>query len=212
MSNDTELNQTNDSSVENTEEVVMTPAQALESLKLRADRMGLKYHPSISFEKLSEKIAAALAEETKGDKDVDNGNVSAPQVAEVSAPKEETLNEKRSRLKKEAFALSRIRVTCMNPAKKEWEGELFTAGNSLVGSVTKFVPFNNDEGWHVPKIILNQIQNRQCQIFTTVRDSQGRSSRKGKMIKEFAVEILDPLTPEELAELARRQAATKAID
>lgn len=209
MSNDTELNQTNDSSVENTEEVVMTPAQALESLKLRADRMGLKYHPSISFEKLSEKIAAALADENKGDKDVDPV---APQPAPVQAPKEETANEKRARLKKEAFALVRIRVTCMNPAKREWEGELFTAGNSLVGSVTKYVPFNNDEGWHVPRIILNQIQNRQCQIFTTVRDSQGRSSRKGKMIKEFAVEILDPLTPEELAELARRQAATKAVD
>lgn len=87
MSNDTELNQTNDSSVENTEEVVMTPAQALESLKLRADRMGLKYHPSISFEKLSEKIAAALADENKGDKDVDPV---APQSAPVQAPKEET--------------------------------------------------------------------------------------------------------------------------
>lgn len=99
----------------------------------------------------------------------------------------------------------------MNPAKNEWEGEIFTAGNSVVGSYSKFVPFNTDEGWHVPRIILNQIQQRQCQIFQTVKDSRGNSTRKGKLIKEFAVEILDPLTPEELAELARRQAATRAV-
>jgi hypothetical protein len=30
--------------------------------------------------------------------------------------------------------------------------------------------------------------------------------RTGRQIKEFAIDILDPLSPKELAELARRQA------
>ena len=124
----------------------------------------------------------------------------------------ETEAQKRLRLQAEATKLVRIRVTCMNPAKKEWEGEIFTSGNANVGSISKYVPFNSDDGWHVPRILLNMIKERQCQIFVSKKDSRGNMTRTGKLIKEFAVEILDPLTTEELAELAARQAATKAID
>jgi hypothetical protein len=78
--------------------------------------------------------------------------------------------------------------------------------------VTKFVPFNVEEGWHVPRIIYTQLAERQCQIFTTTTDSRGNKTRKGKLIREFAIEVLPPLTPEELRELAQRQAMAKAID
>ena len=203
MSNDNDLNQDAETSVDDLPE--LSPAAALEALKTRADRMGVKYHPSISYDKLAEKVAAALQDSpAKEDKPA-----SRKAVAE---PEEESENSRRARLKRQAFELVRIRMTCMNPAKREWEGELFTAGNSVVGSVTKYVPFNNDEGWHVPRIILNQIQQRMCQIFVTVKDSRGNSARKGKLIKEFAVEVLPQLTKEELDELARRQAMSKAID
>lgn len=170
----------------------------LTALKARADLIGVKYHPSISLDKLREKVNAAM----EGDK----------AAAPAPVAEEETDGQRRSRKKREANELVRIRLTCMNPAKKEWEGEIFTAGNSLVGSFTKFVPFNNEEGWHVPRILLNQIQQRQCQIFVSVRDERGNQTRKGKLIKEFAVEVLPNLTAEELAELARRQAMAKSID
>lgn len=173
----------------------------LTTLKARADLLGVSYHPSIGLEKLREKINAAASDEA-----VKEPVQSAPQA------NEETLNQKRARLKKDALELVRIRVTCMNPAKAEWEGEIFTAGNSGVGSVTKFVPFNADAGWHVPRIIYQQLAERQCQIFTTVTDSRGNKSRKGKLIREFAIEVLPPLTKEELHELAQRQAMAKAID
>ena len=171
----------------------------LTTLKARADLMGLDYHPSIGLDKLRAKVLAAQT----------------PEVAEVLAPVKEaaeTENEMRLRKKREANELVRIRVTCMNPNKKEWDGEIFTAGNSLVGSFTKFVPFNSDEGWHVPRIILNQIQQRQAQIFITVRDARGNAKREGKLIKEFAVEIMPALTEEELKDLAIRQAMSKSID
>lgn len=118
----------------------------------------------------------------------------------------ETAGQKRKRLKAEAEKLVRIRVTCMNPAKKEWHGEIFTTGNSAVGTLRKFVPFNNDEGWHVPQMILNMIQERQCQVFVNKKTQNGVTVREGKLIKEFAVEIMPDLTPAELRELARRQA------
>lgn len=169
----------------------------LTALKARADLMNISYHPSIGLEKLREKVNAAVA----GDP--------APEKTTVVA--KESVEEERARLRKEANRLVRVRVTCMNPAKAEWEGEIFTCGNSVIGSLTKFVPFNVEDGWHVPTMILKQIQERQCQIFTTVRDNRGNSIRKGKLIKEFAVEIMPDLTPDELQELAQRQAMSKSV-
>ena len=49
-------------------------------------------------------------------------------------------------------------------------------------------------------------------MFYTATDARGNKVRKGKLIKEFAIEVLPPLTKEELEELARRQAMAKAID
>lgn len=183
-------------------DIETTTQTELEALKARADLLGVTYHPSIGVEKLREKIAAALADQP----------AKAPKTEAPVVAAEETENQKRARLKRNANELIRVRITCMNPTKKEWEGELFTAGNTVVGSFTKFVPFNVDEGWHVPRIILNQIQERQCQIFYTVTDNRGNKSRKGKLIKEFAVEIMPALTPEELKDLAQRQAMAKSID
>lgn len=173
----------------------------LATLKERADMLGVKYHPSISLEKLREKV---------------NANVIgvSPAVKEpVNTVTEESVVQRRIRKKKEANELVRIRITCMNPAKKEWDGEIITAGNALVGSFSKFIPFNDaDDGWHVPRIIYNQLVDRQCQVFTTVRDGRGNSSRKGKLIKEFAIEVLPNLTPAELTVLARKQSMAKAVD
>lgn len=176
----------------------------LTTLKGRADLLGIAYHPSIGVEKLRAKVEEAIS--SSGSKD----EPAATETKKVSGA--ETLSERRGRKRKEAAELIRIRVTCMNPNKNEWEGEIITAGNSVVGTFAKYVPFNIDEGWHVPRIIYNQLIQRQCQVFTSTRDARGNTVRSGKMIREFNVEVLPPLTKEELAELARRQAMAKSID
>jgi hypothetical protein len=130
----------------------------------------------------------------------------------LDAPVTETLSQRRLRKKREANELIRIRITCMNPAKKEWEGELFTAGNSVVGSFSKFVPFNIDEGWHVPRIIYNQIVQRQFQTFRNEKTKNGVTVRRSGLIREFAIEVLPQLSLDELQELAQRQAMAKTID
>lgn len=127
----------------------------------------------------------------------------------------ETIAQKRVRLKRHANELIRINVTCMNPAKKEWEGEIIAGGNALVGTLTKYVPFNTDEGWHVPRILYNVLRDRMCQVFVSKKVKIGgteQTKREGKLIKEFSIDVLEPLTKEELEELAARQAATHAID
>ncbi|WP_225784515.1 hypothetical protein [Xenophilus sp. Marseille-Q4582] len=182
----------------------ISPADELAALKSRADLLGVKYHPSISAEKLREKIAAAQAEQPQAQ----NQASTAAETGVVA----ETANQMRKRLKDEALRLVRIRLTCMNPAKREWDGEIFTVANSMIGSVKRFVPFNAEDGWHVEHILYEFLRDRQCPIYVNAKDSRGNTIRKHKMIKEFAIEILPALTSEELQELAARQAATRAID
>jgi hypothetical protein len=197
------------------------------ALKARADQIGLKYHPNIGLDTLRERVKEALASpgpvvnepepapvaEAQGDlEDAPVANAPSVNALQVSiAPVEETAAQRRFRKKREANELIRIRIQCMNPNKKEWEGELFTAGNSVIGSFTKFVPFDVEDGWHVPRIIYNQIVQRQCQVFTTTTDSRGNKVRTGKLIREFAIEILPQLTTDELHDLAQRQAMAKSI-
>ena len=178
----------------------------LAALKARADLLGISYHPTIGLEKLRAKVNAAITSEGEPD--------SAPEAdASVQEAPKETEAAKRLRLRNEAAKLVRIRLTCMNPNKKEWDGEIITAGNAAVGTFKKFVPFHSaDDGWHVPNIIYKQLVQRECQIFVTTKDGMGNNVRKGKLIKEFAIEVLPDLTEEELAELARRQAMAKSID
>lgn len=172
-------------------------------LKERATQLGIKFHPSIGLASLREKVNAKI-EGTNLPEDGETAD-------ETPVVKKETENERRTRLYNEAARLVRIRVTCMNPAKREWEGELFTVGNSTVGTFKKFVPFNAEDGWHVPHMMYEMIKARECQVFYTEKTKNGVSVRRGKLIKEFAVELLDQLTPAELQELALRQAAAHSI-
>lgn len=160
----------------------------LDALKEQATELGISFHPNISLEKLSQRIKEHEVEQEA--------------AAEAPKPKaKKTLKEHRE----EALKLVRVNVTCMNPAKNEWEGELFTVGNSVIETQTKFVPFNTTEGWHIPYIMYKLLRDRQCQVFYTAK-VQGNDVRVGKQIKEFAIDVLPPLTEQERKELAVRQA------
>ena len=192
----------------------------LKSLQDRATQMGIAFHPNTGLEKLRNKINAKLGTE------IDTTNlptpVEAPAAQEVKGPVAtktnpgsvpiETKNQRHARLRKEASRQIRIRVTCMNPNKKLWEGEFFTVSNSVVGTHKKYVPFNNTEGWHVPKIIYNAIKEREFQGFITKKGPNGVKTITSKLMPEFAVEIMNKLSAEELEELAVRQAVGKNID
>ena len=167
----------------------------LEVLKARADRLGISYHPSIKVEKLREKLEKEMS-----------GEIPEKATPTKVVKEEETEAQLNNRKRLEATELIRIRVTCMNPQKKDWDGEIFTTGNAIVGTIKKYVPFNADEGWHVPRMIYQQMLERQCQIFYTITNRNNVKTRAGKLIREFNIEVLPPLTVEELKEIAQRQA------
>jgi len=186
MSDETKNSQSEDAAIE---------AAELEALKNQAKQLGVQFHPNIKAEKLREKIKDAAA---KPDDE------SRPEVNDTPDPQAKKTVTKRDHLQA-AGRLRRVRITCMNPAKSEWEGEIFTAGNSVVGNFRKYVPFEKE--WHVPQIILNMIEDRKYQTFYTIKDKRtGQRGRKGKIVKEFSIEILPDLDEKELKSLAQRQA------
>ena len=205
---------------------VEEPVQTeLKYLKTKAKMMGVKHHPSIGLNKLRDKIAehtikvdAEKRKEARQAKQTDvlrspveALQVHAAEVVPLNQAPVENAAQRRGRLRKEASKLVRIRITCMNPNKRDWEGEVFTVSNGAVGTFKKFVPFDNVEGWHVPQMILNMIQERKCQIFITQKNDRGMKVRIGKLINEFSVEIMSPLTGTELQELATQQAMANNI-
>jgi len=171
---------------------ILVNEDELALLKERADMMGIKYHPSIGLDKLKEKVNEILVIE--------------------ESPVEETPGQKRTRLIQEATKLVRIRVTCMDPNKKGWPGEIFTVSNDVIGTVKKYVPFNAESGWHVPNIILKHMKRKKRQEFRTVKTRNGMQIKEGYLVPAFAIEELSPLTEEELKELARKQAMNHSID
>jgi len=188
---------TNETNV-NTETVVEKDELTL--LKERADMMGIKYHPAIGVKSLKEK----LDEELSGKKESD-GEV-------VVGKGEESILERNARLRKEANQLVRIQLTCMNPAKNTWKGDFYEVSNSVIGSIKKFVPFNVEEdGYHVPAVSLKMLKRKKFQKFYEIQKGRHKV-KKSKLVPEFGITVLDPLTREELKKLAQVQAASHNID
>jgi len=192
---------------------------SLESLKEKATKLGVAFHPNIGLDKLKKKLAAEIGSDPEDPiEDVSkepefpaptpaNTRIAPPIVTKLV----ESAGQRRARLLADASRLVRIRVTCMNPSKREYEGEIFTVSNSVVGTFRKYVPYNSEEGWHVPNMIYQHLKERECQVFYT-KKVNGEKKRVGKLIKEMAIEVLDPLKEDEIHELAVKQAMANSKD
>jgi hypothetical protein len=216
----------------------------LSLLKQRATLMGIKFSNNIGVDSLRAKIKAKLEAEDPAEQEDDGddgvevvltedpaaakiraleaqiaslqaGTASAPVSAEVKpVSKLAAKKNKRAAMRKEQMRLVRLRITNLNPAKKDLPGEIFTFANSVLGAVRKFVPYGEatDNGYHVPYCIYQQLKEREFLQIKTSKDSRGREKIDTKWVREFALEELPQLTEVELARLAAQQAAAKGMD
>jgi hypothetical protein len=144
----------------------------------------------------------------------------APLPIEAPVParrlsKVEAKNALRHQLIRESMALVRVRITNLNPSKKDLPGEIFTVANRYIGTVRKYVPYGEvtDNGYHLPKCIYDQLVDRRFQNIRTVKDKRTGTPRvESSWAKEFAIEVLPQLTEQELKDLALAQAAAGSID
>lgn len=171
----------------------------LSILQNKAGVLGVAYSSEDSVESLKEKIDAKL-----NPKDSDGLSIKN----EESKTKAQSEIEFRQQHYEENMRLIRCRITCMNPSKADLNSEFHTVSNKYLGAVTRAIPYGNqDDGWHVEKVLLDHLMDKQFQQIRTVKNSNGSMLPSTKWVKEFAIEILPDLTLEELRVLANQQAA-----
>jgi hypothetical protein len=193
-----------------TEHTQPTPEEELQALKNRADMLKITYHPNIKSDKLREKINEKMQEQAAVDIEptsdpVDSGLVEdTPPIGSTKAERSKSADAR-----KRASKLVRVIVHSNDRNKKDWPGEIKSAGNTAVGFYKKYIPFGTE--WHVPQIILNSMKSAKTQVFVRKVDSRGNKITTSKLIPAYTIDVLDSLSVEELNNLARAQQAAGRI-
>ena len=174
-------------------------------LKRRADKLGVSYSNNIGLETLKERVAKAM----EGNKEPEGKE----EAKDEGAGEAQSLVELRAEKRKEAMKLVRIRYTNMNSRKKDVPGEFFTVANGIVGTIKRYVPYGEaaENGWHVENAIYKMMKRRTFTTTVTKRDDKGRPYNTSVERKEFAIEVLEPLTQEQLDQLAKDQRASGRV-
>lgn len=192
---------------EEDEQEVKQPTR-LESLKAKADKLGIKFKSNISETALAKKIELVLADESTAKDESDEVDESEQDDEEEEAPKPKPKKLDKASERKRSQKLVRVIVRPLDPRRTQLDGELVMTGNSAIGTTGKFVPFNVEAGFHIPEIIYNTLKDRTFTEFYTVQDKDGNEHTKSRQKKAFIIEVLDPLTEEEIQEIKIRQQAT----
>lgn len=197
-------------------------------LKQRARMIGIPFSNNIGVEALRAKIEAKMTggpdPDSKTDSLDNEGNPTvqtqntqqnppALQDPASPAPKVETLRQK---LVRENMKLVRLRIVCLDPKKKDLPGEIITVANEHLGTVRKYVPFGEvtEDGYHVPHCIYKYLKARKFLNIRTYKDRKNNNQIRVEQnwAPEFALEVLPPLTKDELGRLAAAQAAAGGLN
>tara|TARA_R110000822_G_scaffold143942_8_gene282412 strand:- start:352 stop:942 length:591 start_codon:yes stop_codon:yes gene_type:complete len=169
---------------------------------------GINMHHKTGSAKLRDTLAAVNAGTYEAPVAKEVAPVEAkPTAAAVAASKHQTKEQR-------AMTLMRVVVSPNDPLMSTYPGLIFTVGSSSVNQgrmIKKYVPFNNDEGWHIPKIIYDQINAAEMQKFKSSKMPNGEKVLVPYLTKKFNVQLLDPLTPTELSALAAAQQSRGGI-
>lgn len=191
-----------------------TRPDELAILKQQADIMGIAYSNNIGVDTLRAKIRAKMDEPEKPPakrpvvEEAEDQLASDDEIMEkLPASTTPLSKQEKMRLQKlEYLRLVRLRITNLNPAKASLKGEVITVANSLLGKVSKYVPYGDEcgeDGYHVPYIIFLAMKEKK---FSQVKTDK-RHIPRASDVHEFALEELKPLTQKQLQSLAVKQAA-----
>lgn len=187
----------------------------LTMLKQRAKLMGINFSGNIGLDALRAKVNAKLDGEKEEPESAQGVIYDADSVSgsKLYTSDPQPVKSERQQMMDEEMKLVRLRITNMDPKKKDLTGEIFTVANKVVGTVKKFIPYGaaTDNGYHVPNIIYRQLKEREFLNIKTRKDNRGRTIVETSMAREFALEVMPQLTPQELARLAASQAAAAGM-
>ena len=188
----------------------------LDMLKSRAKLMGITFSNNIGLDALKTKIEEhKKASEAKTQtQTLAQTNEQQPEVQTENQEKKVKTISLRAHLQKEKMKLVRLRITNLDPKKKDLPGEILTVGNEYLGTVRKFVPFGEatDNGYHVPYCLYELMRDRKFLSIKTRKGPKGQTIVEQQMVREFALEILPPLTEAELARLSAAQLSAGGVE
>lgn len=189
---------------EETETAAVPQVDELQLLKERAKILGIPTG-NVGVDTLRKKIQDKLEGKTD-EKAVVSG------AGDVPKTKAQIEQETRERLQLEQMRLVRCRIYNLNPQKNDLRGEIITVGNKYLGTVRKFIPFGEvtDGGYHIPMCIYKELKGKKFQQIRT-KSKNGQIEVSRRMVPEYNIEILPPLTKDELEELALQQAAAERL-
>ena len=199
---------------------VVTPISELtdEEIKAELKEYGVKFHHKTGSSKLAELLHDARENPQTMMQDIPPSVDDRPYEGGLPDASEAAIAAATKAMKRtgeqEAMKLVRIVVTPNDPLMSGYPGLIFTVGASGLNNgkmIKKYVPFNNEEGWHVPNIIYNQIKHAEMQKFKTVTRPNGEKVLEPYITQKFNIRVLDPLTKEQLKRLADAQAANPAF-
>jgi hypothetical protein len=182
-------------------------------LKEQADKLGITYKANIGLESLKAKIASKLAADAGDQEEEEEDDDTPPAPAKpTKLSKSQADMIERQKQHNDQMKLVRCRIVNLNPAKKDLQGEIFSVQNRLLGTVRKFIPYGEatDNGYHIPHVLYTDLKDRQF-VSIKRRKVNGKEVIEQRLVKEFAIEVLEPLTDEELSQLAAQQAAAAGL-
>lgn len=164
----------------------------LESLRKKADLMGISYSGNTSLEKLRDKVAKVQG------------------TIEEEEEKQTVYNS----LYDEKMKLVRCQVQCLDPQYKNSGGVFISLSNAVLGSHKWFIYFN--QPIMITKWAYDYLKN--CKYVD--RSERGRRGQDGLThsktvntdMKSYAITDLPMLTEEELKKLAEEQTATGRLE
>ena len=143
---------------ENNDQALSTEGEAavdeLTLLKERAKQMGIPFSNNISLETLRKRIADKM--EGKDEPEVNPLAGDSEIAAITAAPKKLDAKQNtlalRKLMQREQMKMVRVRITNMDPKKKDLPGEIWTVSNEYLGNVRKMIPYGEqtDDGFHIP--------------------------------------------------------------
>lgn len=179
-------------------------------LKKKADLLGIQYKGNISAKALAELVDAKLNEPVGGAADA----TESEGTPEVKATKAQTAKAETEQLQSDyekAMKLIRVVITPREATKAaNLESEIFCAGNSVVGTVKRTIPFGRE--WHVEQVLINSIKEKMYQQFTSKKNAAGIPITVSRLVPAYSIAVLEPLTKEELDALALQQMRTRSLD
>ena len=170
-------------------ETTQTQATELEQLKAQADELGLVYPNRVTTKALKKLIAEALLKDT----DADNSE-------EIQAVEDDALK------------LVNVIIMPTDSSKTNIGHETFMVGNSVLGVISRIVPFGKP--WLIENILYKHITSRERQIFIEHEDPkiQGKTDVESRLVPAYSVQVLPLPTKEEIEDLAKLQQARNAVE